>query len=208
MVEFTLEDSISAMADKAIAHISRQSGAAIVGFSMGGMVAMEIARKAPELIKKLALLNTNYHADYADRRAARIQHLEQALSTGMEDVIRQHYVDRYLHHPKSSARNLIIKMACELGTACFEAQIKALTTRPDSSSTLADISCPTLILSAAQDKLCPPEGQGSMHQMIEGSEIVMLDECGHFAMLENPDAVNMALQKWYGSMAVSIDCYS
>jgi pimeloyl-ACP methyl ester carboxylesterase len=63
VVRFTLEDSISSMADTVIELIPPGSGAAIIGFSMGGMVAMELVRRAPELIKKLALINTNFHAD-------------------------------------------------------------------------------------------------------------------------------------------------
>ena len=62
-VDFELEDSISLMAEKAIAMIPGDSGAAIIAFSMGGMVAMEIARQAPQRISKLALLNSNFHAD-------------------------------------------------------------------------------------------------------------------------------------------------
>ena len=196
-VEFRLEDSISQMAKKAIAMIPAKSTAAIIGFSMGGMVAMEIARQAPQRISKLALLNSNFHADLADRRASRIQHLEQATSMGMAYVIKQFYLERYLHHGAPTAEQLITNMATELGTACFEAQIKALSTRQESSSTLEKIHKPALILGGNQDSLCPPEIQTRMHHMIEGSELVMLGDCGHFSMLEKPQDVNDALRNWY-----------
>ena len=196
-VDFRLEDSIPKMAKKAIAMIPGQSAAAIIGFSMGGMVAMEIARQAPQRISKLALLNSNFHADLADRRASRIQHLEQATSMGMAYVIRQFYLDRYLHQPSLRAEELIINMATELGTACFKAQVEALSTRQESGTTLERIHKPALILGGNQDNLCPPEIQATMHQMIEGSELVMLDDCGHFSMLEKPQDVNDALRNWY-----------
>jgi pimeloyl-ACP methyl ester carboxylesterase len=197
VVEFSVEDSISKMADTAIKKISSRDGAALIGFSMGGMVAMEIARRAPELIRKLALLNTNSHADFPQRQAARLQHLKEAGSTGMASVIRQYYLGRYLHKASPHNRKLIVRMASELGTGCFAAQIRALATRQDSSADLANIKCPTLILGSLQDQLCHPDEQIQMQQKIEGSKLVMLDECGHFSMLEKSQAVNKALREWY-----------
>jgi pimeloyl-ACP methyl ester carboxylesterase len=92
---------------------------------------------------------------------------------------------------------VIIDMACELGPACFKAQIKAHASRPDCSRTLAAIRCPTLVLGARQDALCPPVMQTQMHQMMANSELVMLDDCGHFSVLEKPGEVNTALRDWY-----------
>ncbi len=196
-VRFNLEDSISKMADTAIETIRPHRTAAVIGFSMGGTVAMEIARKQPELIGKLALINTNYLADSTVNRSARLLHLQQANSEGMERVIRQHYLHRYLHKHSVTAQKLIVDMARELGPACFAAQIKAHASRPDSSATLRGIQCPTLILGAEQDGLCPPAVQKQIHQMIKGSELVMLEACGHFSMQERPREVNKALRDWY-----------
>lgn len=197
VVEFALEDRISKMADKAIEKIRDQSATAVIGFSMGGMVAMEIARKAPELIGKLALLNSTCHEDSADNRPARIRHLRQAQSEGMEDVIRQHYLDHYLYQPLTAARKLIMNMACELGTGCFEAQIEALASRPDFAATLSGIKCPILILGANQDEMCSHATQKQMAQLIKDSKLVMLESCGHFSILEKPVEVNQALINWY-----------
>jgi pimeloyl-ACP methyl ester carboxylesterase len=197
VVQPGLEDSMSKMADAAIDAILPHSAAAVIGFSMGGMIAMEIARKAPQLIGKLALLNTNFHADSASNRAARLLHLQQARAEGMERVIRQHYLQRYLHQPSPATGQLIIDMACELGPDCFDAQIRAHASRPDSSTTLQGITCPTLVLGAEQDELCAPAVQEQMHRMISGSTLVMLRDCGHFSMLEKPAEVSRALRDWY-----------
>lgn len=197
VVEFRFEDSVSEMASKAIERMDHYGEVAIIGFSMGGMVAMEIARKTPQLIGKLALLNSTCHADRADWQAARILHLQQARTLGMEHVIRQYYLDHYLFQPLASARNLITTMACELGTGSFEAQIKALASRPDSSTTLEGLRCPALILGSREDEMCGPRTQTQMSQLITGSELVMLDDCGHFSMLEKPVEVNRALTHWY-----------
>jgi pimeloyl-ACP methyl ester carboxylesterase len=197
VVQFAFEDSISRMADTAIKLISTQSGAAVIGFSMGGMVAMEIIRKAPKLIKKLALLNTNFHADLPERKSARMTHLNLARSEGMERVIRQFYLERYFFQQTARTTRLIIDMSTDMGTNCFEAQIKALTNRQDSSVTLPAINCPTLIIGAEQDDLCPPSVQLQMHRMINHSKLLMLENCGHFSMLEQPRELNKALRNWY-----------
>lgn len=197
LLRFTLEDHISKMADTAIEKMASYRSVAIIGFSMGGMVALEIVRKAPQLIGKLALLNSNFKTDSPENRSARLLHLQQAKTSGMEIVMQEHYLDRYLYRQSGAARKLITDMACELGTACFEAQIKAHASRPDSSTTLREINCRTLIVGAAQDVLCPPDIQSQMHSAIKNSELLMLDSCGHFSMLERPDDVNRALRDWY-----------
>lgn len=196
-LRFTSQDSIALMADLAIAQIPKQGSASIIGFSMGGMVAMEIVRRAPQLVEKLALLNTNFLADTIDKKATREKYLKQARSSGIENVVRHHLLQSYLHRPTPGNEELIITMAGELGSGCYEAQHKALATRPDFRASLPGIKCPTLVLAAAQDKLCALSMQTEMHQMIENSELVTLMDCGHFSTLEQASAVNSALLKWY-----------
>lgn len=196
-LRFTTQNSISEMADLAIERISHQSGTAIIGFSMGGMVAMEIARKAPQLVTKLALLNTNCRANQAGRQAARMTHLELARQVGIEAVIRQYYLPNYLHKGGASTDELIINMAAELGISSFQAQSEALATRPDLRSSLAAVNCPTLVLGGTQDSLCTPDMQYEMHQLLKNSKLVLLEACGHFSVLEQPALVNEALLRWY-----------
>ena len=195
--EFSHEDSISKMADRAIQFIRGQTPVAVVGFSMGGMVAMEMTRRAPELIEKLALVISNADADHGDRRPERALHLAQARSKGMESVIKKHYLGRYLHQHSSNIEGQIVQMACQQDVDCFAAQIEALSNRVDSRRTLENLDCPTLILGAKQDQLCPPSKQRQMFHLVKNSELVMLDNCGHFSTLERPDEVNKALRNWY-----------
>ena len=185
------------MADLAIERISPQGGAAIIGFSMGGMVAMEIARKAPQLVRKLALLNSNCRVNHPGRQSARMAHLELVRRVGIEAVIRQYYLPQYLHQPVHGTEELIISMAAELGVSSFEAQSEALATRPDLKSSLAAVDCPTMILGAKEDRLCTPDMQYEMHQLLKNSELVLLEACGHFSVLEQPALVNEALLRWY-----------
>jgi pimeloyl-ACP methyl ester carboxylesterase len=197
VVQFTLESSVDEMARLAERSIPGNGGAAIIGFSMGGMVAMALARRNPDLISKLALLNTNAHAELPERHAARLQHLESARRHGIESLFRQHYLPRYLYGHEPAHQRLIIEMASEVGTNCFEAQINALATRPDSAKTLESIDCPTLILGSRQDELCPPSAHRAMNRLVNGSDLLILEECGHFSTLERADAVSNALVDWY-----------
>jgi pimeloyl-ACP methyl ester carboxylesterase len=203
VVQFLYEGSIDEMADLVARHISRDTGAAIVGFSMGGMVAMALARLYPDLLKKLALLNTNFHAELPERHAARMKHLADAKTRGIVNVVAKQYIPQYLHLQDPAHRQLLLNMAKELGTGCFEAQLEALATRPDSEETLRGIECPTLILGSDNDVLCPPEQHLRMHRMVRDSDLVLLGSCGHFSTLEQPDAVNSALVNWYSNEAQS-----
>ena len=185
------------MANTCIEQICPEKGAAIVGFSMGGMVAMEIARQAPGLIKKLALINSNAHADLPGRHQARLKHLEQAKNDGMASMISEHYLDRYLHQDEPKAAQTIIDMAEKLGPTCFAAQIEALATRPDASDLLARIHCQTLVLGSSHDPLCPVSEQRRMHQLLRQSTLEIVENCGHFSTLEKPAEVNQILNQWY-----------
>jgi pimeloyl-ACP methyl ester carboxylesterase len=197
VVEFRHEQSIDEMAATAAKHIFPDSRAALVGFSMGGMVALALARRAPESIGKIALLNSNHHGDRPERRARRLQQLATAADDDLRDIIEREYLPRYLHHQKPGHRALILDMACELGMDCLRAQTRALAGRPDGSETLERLRCPTLILGSDQDSLCPPAVQIEMHGLVEHSDLVLLGDCGHFSPLERPQAVSRALCSWY-----------
>lgn len=196
-VRFTTQDSITAMAELAITLIPPKRAAVVVGFSMGGMVAMEIYRRAPQRVAKLALLNTNPHADLPLRKTSRDLQLHQARQVGLEQVVRQRLLPNYLYRSTTAIEKLIVGMAIELGVDCYAAQSEALATRVDSTATLQSITCPTTILGGAQDPLCPPEVQTHMQSLVPGSELRVVDKCGHFSCLEQADEVSATLLEWY-----------
>jgi pimeloyl-ACP methyl ester carboxylesterase len=197
VVQFKYEGHVDEMAELVEQRIPTDSGAALVGFSMGGMVALAVARRHPGLVKKLALLNSNSHAETPERHAERMQHLEDARQNGIGKALAEHYLPNYLHRPDESSQRLILKMAEQLGTDVFEAQIDALATRPDSGETLDAIHCQTLILGGARDALCPAAHQFEMSRRVRGADLLLLASCGHFSTLERPQAVSRALIEWY-----------
>lgn len=196
VADFHRENGIQEMAETAARQIPKGRKAAIAGFSMGGMVALALAERYPDRVDRLALLNSNCHPDLPGRRDGRKQYIEQARLTSVRDVLERGFLRNYLHRQEAQHRELILEMAGELGLGCFEAQSEALARRRDQGVVLAGLECPVLILGARQDLLCPPAVQRDMHALCGHSRLVLLEECGHFAVLEQPEGVNRALLDW------------
>jgi pimeloyl-ACP methyl ester carboxylesterase len=197
VVAFKHERSIQDMAESVARQIPPGDKACIAGFSMGGMVALALADRYPERVAGLALINSNCRADHPGSRSVRLRHLELARKDGIGEMVVKHYIPKYLHDCDPAHQQIILEMAQRLGTDCFEAQAEALAIRPDASDVLRKIYCPTLILGSDEDVLCPPAEQLEMHRLATGSDLLMLGSCGHFSMLERPEAVSGALLNWY-----------
>jgi pimeloyl-ACP methyl ester carboxylesterase len=87
-------------------------------------------------------------------------------------------------------------MAVRVGRDAFLRQQKAIIARPDGRADLTRIACPTLVLCGRQDALTPLAVHDEMAATIPGAKLVMLEDCGHLAPLERPDAVTAALRDW------------
>lgn len=200
-VEFRRETSIRQMAETAIRQLPARGMAAVAGFSMGGMVAMELLAAVPERIERVALLNSNGHAELPERRQGRLAALAEARKYGLRETVRSRLLPAYLHRQSPQHCELILAMAEELGLDCFEAQARALATRRDMSGVLKNVACPALIVGAMQDPLCPPQQQREMHRLMAAGTLLMLEDCGHFSTLEQPEALNRALLQWLDEAA-------
>jgi pimeloyl-ACP methyl ester carboxylesterase len=164
---------------------------------MGGIVAAEIARTHPQLIAKLALVNSNCHADLAERKSARKVQITQAESGQLIELISTTFLPNYLFKADSAHEKLIIDMAKSLGADCFVAQVMAIEDRPDSLSVLQQLKSDILIIGGKQDKICPVEHQKMMHKNLPKSQLQLLDQCAHFSPLEQADKVSNLLTHWY-----------
>ena len=199
--EFRLERSIRAMADSASRLVPEGRKAAVAGFSMGGMVAIDLAARYPERVDRVALLNSNSHADLPDRHAGRLEALAAARRQGLRAVVAERMLPAYLHHQDEGHRALILDMAEAHGVEAFAAQIEALAERPDASEALSSLDCPVLILGGRDDPLCPPRSQRDMLQQARRGQLVLLEDCGHFSLLEQPTRVSRALLDWLAADA-------
>lgn len=197
VAQFHQERSIAEMAETAAGLIPEGSRAAVVGFSMGGMAALSLADRYPERVDRLALLNSNTHPDLPGRDKGRQKYIQQARQSSLRSVLEQGFLQNYLHRQETAHRDLILDMADTLGLEVFEAQSMALASRPDTGPVLERLECPVLIIGAEQDVLCPPAAQAEMRQKANNGNLLMLKDCGHFAVLERPREVNQALIDWY-----------
>lgn len=195
--DLTRGESIEAIAADLLADLPTRF--ALAGLSMGGIVAFEMWRRAPERIERLALLDTNFRADPPERRRLRNEQIVRVAAGQLESVLRDELKPNYLaasHRADTRLLDEVLAMGMELGPTVFERQSKALRDRPDSSATLATIDCPALVLCGSEDSLCPVALHEEMAAAIPGAELCVIEDCGHLATLEQPGAVNGALARW------------
>lgn len=168
---------------------------ALIGLSMGGYIAMEIMRSAPERVTKLALLDTGPRADTPQQSENRQRQIDLALGGRFADIPGLQWpmlVHKNRQHD-AALREIVVQMAEETGADAFVRQQRAIMGRPDSRAGLAAIRCSTLILVGDGDQLTPPELSNEMNSLIPGSRLVTVPDCGHLSTLERPDAVTRAL---------------
>lgn len=175
---------------------------ALAGHSMGGRVALEMLRIAPERVAGLALLDTGTGARAAgvageEERRGRLELLALAQRDGMAAMARQWAVP--MVHPDVVATPLferIVAMVARSDPQRFAAQIEALLERPDAAPVLASVTCPLLLLCGQDDRWSPPERHQAMHAQVPHSTLCLIDACGHMSPMEQPEAVTQALAAW------------
>lgn len=173
---------------------------ALAGLSMGGYIAFEILRRAPERVDRLALLDTQARADTEEARALRRQQIDIAAKGGFDRIpalqIPRLLADAHVDDPALVA--LVRRMAADTGAEAFVRQQTAIMNRPDSRPDLAGIRCPTLVLVGAEDKITPVDLAREMHEGIAGSRLDIVEGAGHLSTIERPDAVTAAMRDWLG----------
>ena len=170
---------------------------AIAGHSMGGYVALEILRQAPERVAKLALLNTNARPDSAESTENRRRLM--ALAPKDFDAVVSTLMQRQMtaeHLADATITATITQMAKAVGPEAFARQQEAIMGRIDSRPHLAKIDCPTLVLAAREDVIMPLEVMQEIADAIPASRLVVVEASGHMATLEQPEAVTAALHAW------------
>jgi pimeloyl-ACP methyl ester carboxylesterase len=190
------DDRIDAMAARLLA--SAPPRFALAGLSMGGYVAFEVIRQAPERVLRLALLDTIARVDTPETLSGREQQIELASDGGFDELIESIYpfVVHPSRHDDLGLRETIAHMALEVGPEAFVRQQRAIMGRADSRATLARIRCKTLVLAGDSDLLAPPDEAAAMARSIEGARLVIVEQCGHVSTLEQPHAVTAALENW------------
>jgi pimeloyl-ACP methyl ester carboxylesterase len=170
---------------------------AIAGLSMGGIVAMEVLRQAPDRVDRLALLDTNALAEAPEVRARRAGQIARALAGDLDGVMRDEMKPNYLSDRSDLALlDLCMDMARSLGPEVFRRQSLALRDRPDQTATLAAFKGPALVLMGEHDRPCPRDRHDLMHRLMPQSRLVVIEGAGHLPTLERPEQTTAALRRW------------
>lgn len=190
------DDTIEGMAARALAAAPPRF--ALCGLSMGGYIALEIVRQAPERVSRLALLDTRSQGATPAEQPGRMKLVQFAEAGRMEEV--HGVLWRKLVHPArfgdSGLENIVKGMMLDTGADAFVRQQHALMRRQDYNGLLSTIQVPTLVLVGEQDTLTPPLHSQEMAAKITNSQLVVVPHCGHLSTLEAPGAVNAALTAW------------
>lgn len=195
IADLSLDDTIEAMARRTLAIAPPRFS--LVGLSMGGYVAFEIMRQAPERVRRLALIDTSARADTLERTAKRrlgIESLRRGTFVGitrrlLEDLVHRDHLD---DHVATAMRG----MASRVGKEAFLRQQTAIMSRPNATGHLADIDVETMIVVGAEDNVTPVEHAVEMHGAIAGSTLHIIPRCGHMPALEEPELVSKLIRDW------------
>jgi pimeloyl-ACP methyl ester carboxylesterase len=196
IADHTRDDSMGGIARRILSAAPARF--ALVGLSMGGYIAFEVLRQAPQRIAKVALLDTSARADAPEQTAMRRAQMTLASQGRLAEVVEQQF-PRLVHRARradTALRQVFDLMAEEVGAAGFIRQQTAILGRADSRPTLANISCPTLVLVGEGDELTPPELAAEIAAGIPGARLTTVPQCGHMSTLEQPDEVSRALLEW------------
>jgi len=170
----------------------------LAGHSLGGRIAMEIVRQAPERIERLALLDTAVVPVQPDERERRLALVELAERAGMR-ALGEKWLPPMVHPGRLKDRGLmddLLAMVERSTVANFRAQIEALLHRPDASRVLRSIRCPTLVLCGRQDSWSPLSHHEQITAAIKGAKLVVIEGSGHMSTVEQPEAISSALRDW------------
>ncbi|HSV29432.1 MAG TPA: alpha/beta fold hydrolase, partial [Candidatus Omnitrophota bacterium] len=175
VADLTQDDSLAGMARRVLD--SAPARFALAGLSMGGYVAMEILRQAPERVERLALLDTTARPDLPEQTDRRRDAVEVARSGGFAKIMPT--MLPMLVHPDHMALErvggLAKDMALAVGPDAFIRQQNAIMHRPDSRPSLSRIDCPTLVLCGRDDAVTPLDRHEEMADLIPGARLVVIE---------------------------------
>ena len=196
IADHTRHNTISGIARSIIESMPRSF--ALAGLSMGGYIAFEIMRQTPERVERLALLDTSALGDNEEERRNRLALIEFATED-FERFLDEYWLLQMLPTGKLNDKKLrdqILAMARDTGVDAYVRQQQAIISRPDSRPVCEQISCPVTVIVGDLDQATPLARHEEIQRITPGSELIVIEACGHLSTLEAPNKVNSALRNW------------
>lgn len=172
----------------------------LCGASMGGMLALEVLRQAPQRVRALALLGSSARADTPELIRLRTEAIALFKQGRMREVLQANLAFAFDPAHAAALAPAYLAMVERAGAAQLIAQNRAVMARADQRPLLPQIGCPTLVMAGRSDLLTPPEHAQEMAERIPGARLELIDECGHMLTWEQPRRVNELLADWLASL--------
>jgi pimeloyl-ACP methyl ester carboxylesterase len=195
-------DDLGDMAERVLADAPVRF--ALLGHSMGGRVALEIVRRAPERVSRLALVSTGVHMPAAEEAPKRHALRDLGRAQGMAALV-DSWLPPMVAPPRSSDSSFLAPlrdMCIDAGLPRFEAQIAALLARPEVESLLPRLTCPVLVAVGREDRWSPPEQHAAIAALIPGARLAVIEGAGHMLPVEAPGKLNQAIAEWISRPAI------
>jgi pimeloyl-ACP methyl ester carboxylesterase len=201
VADLTHDETVAAMAERALRAAPPDVPLAICGLSMGGYVALELMRRVPHRIARLALFDTSARPDTPEqtrRRRALLALSESGMFRGVTPrLLPQLLAPANLEGPLGAE---VMAMAERVGRPAFHRQQRAIMHRPDSRPDLASIAIPTLVGVGELDALTPPHLAEEIAAGIPGARLAIIPGAGHLPSMEAPAAVTALLRDWLAAI--------
>lgn len=189
------DDSLAGMAARILAAAPPRF--ALAGVSMGGMVALEIMRSAPERVTRLALVDTNARPDTPQQTAQRERtNAYVAAATDMR-ALSAGSLGALVHaDAPQDVRDEIVGMSDRVTNTDYVRQNRAVMARGDLRPVLATIRVPTLVVVGENDVMTPPAMSEELRDGIDGAELHTIPHCGHLPPIEKPEILAGLFRTW------------
>ena len=203
---FEQEPSVEQLADDVVSLLDSLNITAPVvlgGLSMGGYVALAVARKYPKRLRALILADTRAEPDDGPAKAGRDKLIDSMRTLSARELIDQllpKLLSAETRANRSETVEEVRRMAAAQTPDGIIAALKLLRDRPDSSPTLANIRIPTLVLVGSEDAITPPAMAETLATAITGSQLTRIPGAGHLSNLDQPDLFNAALRAFLDSL--------
>lgn len=198
--KLTGADTIGEIAKRILQRIPHPKFS-VVGWSMGGTVAMELMRQAEERIDRVVLMNTIYQTDPPELRAVRRRQMKDVRAGKLREIIDNEIRPNQLamkNRDDVSLLDLLTDMAVDLGDEAFISQSLALMIRQDYTETLKQWRKPVMLICGQEDAMCTPDDHREMAKLLKHHELRIIKDAAHVPTLEQPEKVNDLIRRFLG----------